>query len=437
MPLALPAYLFQLAALSAFLKSKSHQVRYEELVIEGVVKEWHLARVRKAVAEFNPDLIGFSSYEMSFAWIEKVSEYIKSISPEIPVIVGGYFATLSPEEVLGCPSIDIICLGEGEYPLLELLDSLKSVNHRKNIQNLWFKEKGQIIRNPLRPLMANLDELPFVDRDLFTSDNRKNGVLEVMASRGCPFECTNCANHALKKLYFGKGSYVRYRLAGHVLAEIEHWISKENFSSVQFEDDMFTSNPKWLNGFCEEYKKRINLPFICNIRPGSCPPETFVLLKNAGCVQVSIGLEAGDEKIRRNVLGRNIPDEIIIEVFQNAKKSGIKRKSFNMVGLPGETRTSLWKTIWLNLRLAPEAVQTSVYYPFRGTVLGDKCYSQGLVDLERKKRLKLYANDSILNLPGLPRWFIKVAKWLNSATVLRSGNIGIIKTAFKMCFKHG
>jgi len=435
MPLALPAYLFQLAALSAFLKSKAVAVRYEELVIEGAIREGHLIRVNKAIAEFKPDLIAFSSYEMSFAWIQEICDYIKSLSKEIPIIVGGYYPTLSPEDVLKHNSVDVICLGEGEYPLLELLSSLKNGQRRTDIANLWFKEGGRFIKNPLRPLLTNLDELPFVDRDLFTSENRKSGSLEVMASRGCPYDCTNCSNHALKKLYHGLGPYMRYRTAEHVLSEIEQCLARENFKSVQFEDDMFTSNPKWLEGFCRQYKERIKLPFSCNIRPGTCSPQAFALLRDAGCRQVSIGLESGDEIIRRNVLGRDMPDKVIIEAFGDAKKAGIKRKSFNMVGLPGETVFSLWKTIWLNLRLAPEAVQTSVYYPFKGTILGDRCYSEGLVDLESKKRLKLYAFDSILNLPGLPRWVIRIAKWLNSATVLRSGNITIFKPAFAMVFR--
>jgi radical SAM superfamily enzyme YgiQ (UPF0313 family) len=107
-----------------------------------------------------------------------------------------------------------------------------------------------------------------------------------------------------------------------------------------------------------------------------------------------------------------------------------------MVGLPYETPLSLWKTIWLNLRLAPDSVQTSVYYPFKGTVLGDECYKKEWVDFERKKKLKLYANDSILNLPGVSRPLIRIAKWLNSATVLRSGNFSVIKIAFLMILRR-
>jgi radical SAM superfamily enzyme YgiQ (UPF0313 family) len=284
--------------------------------------------------------------------------------------------------------------------------------------------------------MVNLDELPFVDRDLFTSENRKNGILEIMASRGCPFDCTNCANHALKKIYSGKGPYLRYRSAENVLEEIEGCLEKEHFKFIHFDDDMFTANLNWLKDFCLKYKARVKLPFICNIRPESGVSETLQILKEAGCIQVSIGVEAGDELIRREVLGRDMPDKIIIKAFKNAKEMGIKTKSFNMVGLPHETPVSLWKTIWLNLRLAPESVQTSVYYPFKGTMLGDECYKMGWVDLERKKKLKLYANDSILNLPHLSRPLIRTAKWLNSATVLRSGNFSVIKTAISLVLKR-
>jgi len=436
MPLALPAYLFQLASLSAFLKSKGHTVRYEELVMgDSAAGPVHFRRIKAALEDFKPDLIGFSSYEMSFEWVKETSDYIKSIQPDIPILVGGYYATLSPEDALAHQSVDIICIGEGEYPLLELLESIGNKSNRQDIENLWFKKNTQIIKNPLRNLINNLDELPFVDRELFISENRKNGALEIMASRGCPFDCANCSNHALKKIYAGKGPYLRYRSAEHVLSEIESCLSKERFKSVQFEDDMFTANQKWLKDFCVKYKARIGLPFICNIRPESGTEEILGVLKDAGCMQVSIGLEAGDEKIRREVLCRNMPDETIVKVFRETKRVGIKRKSFNMVGLPHETMRTILKTIWMNIKVAPDAVQTAVYYPFKGTVLGDECYRMGWVDEKRKKSLRLYANDTILNLPTVPRWFIRLAKWLNSATVLRSGNFDVLKIGFRMIFK--
>ena len=436
MPLALPAYLFQLAAISSFLKSKGHTVRYEELVISGDISCEHREQLNRAIMEFKPDIIGLSSYEMSFEWIKLITGHLKKNSPSVPIIVGGYHATLSPEEVLAHRSVDIVCIGEGEYPLYELLESLKKGEVNRGIHNLWFKDSGKVIRNPLRPLIANLDDLPFIDRELFTSENRKNGTLEIMASRGCPFDCTNCANHALKKIYGGKGPYLRYHSPDNVLNEIEHCLSREHFKVIQFDDDMFTANQNWFRDFCIKYKSRINLPFICNIRPEAGVSETLRILKEAGCVQVSIGVEAGDEKIRRSVLNRDMPDKVIIQSFRNARKAGIKTKSFNMVGLPHETPFTLWKTIWLNLRLAPDSVQTSVYYPFKGTVLGDECYENGWVDLVRKKKLRLYANDSILNLPTVSRSLIRLAKWLNSATVLRSGNFSIIKIGFLMIIRR-
>jgi len=436
MPLALPAYLFQLAALAAYLKSKGHQVEYEELVIDGKVKPRHLEKVRLRIRELNPHLVGFSSYEMSFPWIETIADYIKGYAKGLPIIVGGYYPTLAPDEAIKHPSIDIICRGEGEYAMEELLKSIEDNVFKTDIQNLWFKDGDKIIKNPIRPLISNLDELPFVDRALFTSEQRKGGALEVMASRGCAFDCTHCSNHALKNLYSGKGSYVRYRSVNHVLSEIEYWQKSEDIKQVQFEDDLFTLNKNWIREFCGEYKDRIGLPFYCNLRPGQGAEEVLPLLREAGCVHVSVGVESGDDYIRKKVLGRNISEVDIISLFKITKDTGIKRKSFTMVGLPGETAESIWKTIKLNYKLAPDSVQTSVYYPFKGTALGDECYRKGWVDLKRKERLSLYANDSILNLPTVSRDFIKRAKWLNSATALRGGALNTIKEAFGMAFRR-
>jgi radical SAM superfamily enzyme YgiQ (UPF0313 family) len=436
MPLALPSYLIQLAALSAFLKMRGHKVRYEELTVVGQdLSTDDFKRIDTAIEQFKPDLVGFSTYELSFEWIKQIAAHIKEGHAGVPIIVGGYYATLSPEEVISYPAIDMVCVGEGEFPMEEVLASLREGKIRTDVRNVWFKEGNTVVRNPLRNLNANLDELPFVDRELFASEKTKDGILEIMASRGCPFDCTNCSNHALKHIYQGKGHYLRYRSVEHVMREMESILSKEAYKMIHFMDDTFTANREWLDEFCVEYKNRIRIPFICNIRPEYCSVERLTKLKDAGCFSLSMGVEAGDEHIRRKVLQRNMPDAIIIEAFRNAKKVGIDRYSYNMVGLPYETTLSLLKTIWLNFKIAPEAIQTSVYYPFKGTVLGEECYRRGWVDLERKKQLKLYAHDSILNLPSVSRPMIRCAKWINTAMVLRSGNFSVLREGMNMLFK--
>jgi radical SAM superfamily enzyme YgiQ (UPF0313 family) len=255
-----------------------------------------------------------------------------------------------------------------------------------------------------------------------------------MGSRGCPFNCSNCSNHSLRQLYPNPGRYVRQRSARNVIAEIDACRSRFSFEAVTFEDDTFTINRHWLAEFCSLYRKEVSLPFRCNVRPETATPENMRMLNEAGCECVSIGVESGDEKIRKSVLRRDMPDSLIIKAFRNAKAAKLKVRSFNMVGLPYETRLSLLRTILLNARLAPHQVQTTIYYPFKGTDLGELCYRNNWVNKGREEKTAVLSNDSVLDLPGLTRREIILAKWLNSMTALLSGNPEIIRLGLLMVF---
>lgn len=436
MPLSYPIFPFQIASLSSFLKVNGHNASYIELIIKQDLDDYNKQLLINEIRSYCPDLIGISSYQLSFGWVKQITDYIKS-QFDIPIIVGGYHASLAPEEVISHPTIDMICRGEGEYALLELLNNMGKRENSYNIKNVWFKKDGRIIRNEVRPLIENLDSMPFIDRGIinyqvFLDKGKGKRYLSVMGSRGCPFNCSNCSNHSLKELYPNKNKYVRLRTVDNVINEIELCAKQYSFEGVNFDDDTFTLFNDWLSEFCGKYKERIAMPFRCNARPENTSLENMRRLKEAGCEYVSIGIESGDERIRKQVLRRNISNSELKKVFRNAKNVGLKVRSFNMVGLPYDTHSSLIKTIWLNFCIAPHQVQTTVYYPFKGTDLGDLCYRNNWVNSERIEKLRLLANDSVLDLPNISRTEIRFAKWINSATALASGNVEIFKLAFRM-----
>lgn len=440
MPLAYSVYQIQIGALSAFLKRHGHQVEYMELILEGPFDKKSKDKLSGKLSSFSPDLIGFSSYELSFEWIKDIAAFIKTVSG-VPIIVGGYFATLSPDAVLEHPAIDMVCIGEGEFAVLELLEKIKEGKDISDIESLYVKKDGSIYKNKVRNLIEDLDELPFIDRTIIDyqehigyPSEKHDAYLSIMASRGCPYNCSYCSNFSFKHLYENSSKYVRFRRPQHVIAEIEECEINCKFNKISFEDDMFTVSAKWLKEFVGLYTKRFSYPVRCNIRPESAKIEIIRLLKEMGCEIVSMGLESGDEKIRKNTLKRNMPDKQIIEAAKNIKEAGIKLRTYNMVGIPDETIMSLLRTIALNFRIAPYEVQTTIYYPLQGTALGDRCYDEGLIDHSKKGQLTTYAYDSILKHKNLPKAFIIMAKWLNSATALRSGNIGLLREGFKMIF---
>jgi len=439
MPLSYPVYPFQVASLSSFLKANGHETAYLELILKENLDRKNKQKITQKINNFKPDLTGISSYQLTFDWVKQICRFIKS-KYNLPIIVGGYHTTLAPEEVIHHPAVDIICRGEGEYPLLELMNSLKKKKPKYDIKNLWFKKGKKIIRNEIRPLIENLDSLPFMDREMFDyqkhlDESGEKRYLAVMGSRGCPFNCSNCSNHTLRLIYPNKSKYVRLRSVDNIIKEIKKALKKYSFEGVSFEDDTFTLYENWVGEFCQKYKKEIGLDFYCNARPENANLKMMRQLKKAGCEYISIGIESGDENIRKKILRRQITNYQIKQAFKNAKKVGLKVRSFNMVGLPYETRFSLLKTIYLNFLVAPYQVQTTIYYPFKGTDLGDLCYQKKWVNKAREKKTKVLSNDSILDHPNLTRLEIKAAKWINSGMGLRSGNLSLIKMGFKTLFK--
>ncbi len=387
--------------LSSVLKTEGHKTSLLHIEKE-LTKEELCARVDA----LHPDLIGFSATTNQYPYVQLYSRWIKE-THDIPLVCGGIHPTLCPEEVISDNSIDILCMGEGEYPLLELANKLEKGEDVFDIRNLWVKQ-GKVYRNPLRPLIENLDELPFPDRELFDYgsmlkefSHRSEGlnVAEVMTGRGCPFNCTYCCNHALRKFYQGLGNYTRRRSVDNVLAEIEQLIERYKVNWLIFDDDTFTLQPKWIEEFCEKYRQRFSVPFQCNAFPTTLNGEIIQKLKQAGCERIAIGIESGNEWLRKEVLKRPISNEQIVKAFRSVAEAGIKTYSFNMVGFPHETPEMIEDTIKLNLLLDPDHIQTSIFYPYPGTQLYELCKENDWLGQDRKS--SYFAEGTILNLPTL------------------------------------
>jgi len=179
-------------------------------------------------------------------------------------------------------------------------------------KNIWFKKNGWVIKNDVRPLIQDLDSLPFPDKDLFklyVPDKHKRYT--IMTSRGCPYTCTYCTHSYQKKLYYGKGKYFRRRSVSNVIAELKFAKSKYNCSSFIFHDDTFNCDIPWLKEFVLQYKKEISLPFFCWLEPSNVNLESIKLLKRANCCSVEMGVQSVDEDMKKRFLNRYETNEQI------------------------------------------------------------------------------------------------------------------------------
>lgn len=426
-----PGYTYPtgIGALSAFLKRNGHTTILADIVTnEPLLSESQYSYIKKEITDFKPKFVGFTVFETGFHWVKQICDFIKKIDDSIITIAGGYYPTLAPDEVINHDSVDIICRGEGEYALLELAAGLENNSDTKTISNLWIKENGRIYKNEIRPLIENLDDLPFWDREMFDYQNHVNlskkgeRNVKVMASRGCPYHCTYCSNFYFKELYSNKNRYLRMRSVDHLIEELVYLKNNFEFDYIGFHDDNLTIFPDWLAEFSNKYQEKVNIPFYCAARPETCSDKNLEFLNKAGCFMALIGLECGDEEYRKKMMNRKMTNQLIIDVCKRLKKHNILIWTFNMVGLPGETRKHVLKTILLNWRIGPDFAMTSVFYPFKGTELGDLCYKQGLVNFNKKEAIGSYANDSIVDHPNLTSFEMKMAKYLTIFSALRSRN---------------
>lgn len=375
-----------IGSISAVLKQAGHSTAL--LTLSAFDRE----RIDDIIRSFAPDLIAFSLTSSYYPLTREVSQHIAS-TWRLPVLLGGLHPTLMPEESIDTPGVFAICIGEGEYPMLELCEALEQGRDPSAIANLWIRRNNIIHRNEIRPLIQDLDALPFPDRDIFDFNKLLSHYpeAEFMGSRGCPYRCAYCANHALIGLYKGKGRYVRYRSVDNLLDEIEHVL--RHYSPVEwlgFHDDTFTLNPAWLAEFTDKFPRRFNIRFWCNATARSINPEIVEMLKHAGCYEVRMGIESGNDHIRKQVLKKNVEREQIIEAFRLFKEAGINRYAFNMVGLPFETRETIEDTIRLNREVQPDQMFCSIFYPFPGTYSREICSENGwLTD----RTVKSYFDD--------------------------------------------
>ncbi|MDP8256855.1 MAG: radical SAM protein [Candidatus Alcyoniella australis] len=354
-------------------------------------------------------LLPVNSHQWAFA--RTLSDWIKEQRPQVYTVVGGIHAILIPEQVIEHPAVDFVCIGEGERPLPELFDRLERGVDPHGIEGLWSKRGSEQVRTQMPLLIEDLDELPISDRSIWPMDlilKQNYREITVMGGRGCPYRCTYCANSARMKRYKGKGRFVRMRSPERYLQLVELVDRLYDFKSVFFEDDVFTMDHDWTKRFCELYRERFSYPFTCYARVETVDREIFATLKDAGCEMVAIGVESGNEKLRREVLNRKMSNDDIIRVFRWADEFGIKTWNFNIVGIPGETPQTLEDLFELNKIIRPNRAQVSIFYPYPQTELYDLCKREGFL---AKQEQSNYFHSTILNLPTIDPEQVQEAFW--------------------------
>jgi len=373
--------------LSAMLKKRGHKVSliYIPLIFrDALLNIDFLGRLFShddyyinELVGMEPDMVAFSCVTDWFQWNIKFAKKIKEKLTDIPIIFGGIHATSSPDFLLEYDEIDYVCIGEGEYAICDLADALEYRNDVSKISNIC----GKGFKNKPRPLINDLDALPFPDKALFYDKVPYfSSVYTIMASRGCPFSCSYCINNSLRKIYDGTDKYWRKRSIENIIKELKTALEKWDFKEVMIEDDIFMGDIERTEKFCRLYKKYINKPFVCVTHPKMVDEKELALLKDAGCIQIEIGIQTLNEKVRRESLNRYETNEEIINALKLLHRLKIPFNIDHIVGLPGDSFEYQLKALSLYNEVRPNRLLFFFITFYPDTEIAEMAEKEGILD---------------------------------------------------------
>lgn len=363
----------QLGTLLSLLGQRGH-----ELSLLGVPR-FDLELIKPALARALPQLIYADISGVCVDVARRTLEYIEQ-HEFLPVVAGGYYASIDPAAALSLPAVQAVAIGEPDASLVTYFERIKDPAVNQVVLGVWLRDERGLARPQLPPLVEELDSLPFPDRDLFACAEavRQTGEIEVVVGRGCPQSCAYCINGRLRELYDGGEAWVRRRSPANVLAEIELLRERHpGIRRVRFPDHAFALDADWLADFLDAYTPACGLPFRCHLRLNSVAEDVVRRLADAGCDFVDVELISASNLVRNEIFEMDLSKKQIQTAFAHLRAAGLRTRAILYLGAPYESEASLAGTRTLLLELKPELVDIRPYYPWPGTAARELCREQG------------------------------------------------------------
>ena len=319
--------------ISAVLKKAGHNVN---LVFMTLSEDYSKNYSKQELLQLlkickNSQLIGITSFASTSKRAARIISFLKN-RISVPVIYGGVHATISPEDAI--KHCDIVCVGEGEGAILDLVNALEKNKPIEKIKNLWVKTQKGIIKNQVRKIIDNIDSLPFPDFDIETQYILEHGEIRkfqerdlaggifFLTGRGCPYGCDYCSNSFFNKLYDGKRKKIlRWHSPEYIISGILHMKKKfPHLGYFDIRDDTFSMRPLGdIEKFCRLYKEKVNMRFKCLTDPKTTSEEKIKLLVDAGCTDIIVGIQ-GNERTNREIYHRNQNDTDVLRAARILNK---------------------------------------------------------------------------------------------------------------------
>ncbi|UCC58309.1 MAG: radical SAM protein [Candidatus Bathyarchaeum sp.] len=358
--------------------------RIEVSLLDQPAKGFSLNQTLNWVKKEDPDILGLSVLNTAAKEASNVAEEVKRENPNITIVFGNYHPTFNAERILNTyPSVDVIVRGEGEFTSLELARCLEKGGDLEEVRGITFRKNGKVVSTPDRPLIKDVDSLPFPDRNLLEGQYTSSilGVkvatkkfTTLVSSRGCPFSCTFCACRK-----FARGVW-RARSADNIIEELE-FLQSVGYEQFLFVDDNFTLDNKRVIELCRKIRKsHMDIEWFCDSRVDHVSYDMFREMVKAGCRCLYFGIESANQRIL-DYYKKGITPEQAENAVRKARKAGVDVivGSF-IVGAPDETRREIKNTLKFIHKLDIDVPQVNALGVLKGTDVWDDLVARGFVD---------------------------------------------------------
>lgn len=368
----------------AYLAASLERHNYPVSIIDSAVLRMDIPEIVQKLKEEKPDLVGISILTTMYGVVKELVKAIRREIPDCKIILGGAHAIALPEEtLLDIKEADYVCVGEGEHTIVELAEFLSGRGNISEIDGLVYRdERNRTIFNQPREFERDLDRLPPPARHLLPMEKyrltisrikEENYCPTLIIARGCPFNCSFCART------FGRS--FRHHSIERIMSEFKELIDKYQIHQVNIEADNLTIDRDFLKSLCQALiDKRINekVQWTCASRVDTVDEGMIQLMKDAGCWEISYGIESGSQRLL-DIIDKGITIGQIERTVALTKKIGISVRGFFMLGLPSETKEESWQTINFAKKLDPLWAQFTVTTPYPGTRLFGQLKKRGKI----------------------------------------------------------
>jgi len=353
-----------------------------------------------SIARCGPDVVLIPCPVTGHEVAHEAARLVRSACPQALIVFAGTHVTFdsSPAEA---PEVDVVVRGEAEYAMLALLEALDQGKDWRGIASLSYAEpSGRVVDNPLGRIIEDLDELPFPDRELYYRYRflARFPWKKFSTGRGCFHRCAFCWNSTMADMLkadgVDRGRFVRRKSPARAAEEVRHVRDRYPLRSVHFSDDLFTSSAEWLDTFAEVYPQRAGVGFTCSSSIELVTERTASALARAGCRGVAIGVETGNEQLRRQILNKTVTNDDVRRAARLIKSHGMELTTYTMLGAPGETLEDALETVRLTRELDVDHMRVTISLPVPQTAFEADAFANGHLPGGAPRATRLSSPDS-------------------------------------------